>query len=77
MQDPKKVRIRRCLQRQCVSCRSRFIPNPRLRTRQKTCGKESCRRTQRAGYRRQYRIKNPQAEQEYAQKRGNSRSTAF
>lgn len=77
MQGPNEVRTQRCLQRQCVSCGTRFRPHPRLGTRQKTCGKEACQQRHRAGYRRRYRIENPQVEQEYEQKRRSSRSPDF
>jgi hypothetical protein len=78
MPDPKEVRIRATgLQRRCVCCQERFRPHPRLRDRQKTCGKASCRKSHRAAFRREYRKKNPQAEQDIQKKRRESRSPEF
>ena len=77
MRGPEKIRAPRGSQRQCDSCKSRFHPHPRLGTRQKTCGKASCRKQHRAGYRRQYRILNPQANQEYESKRRSLRAPDF
>ena len=80
MPDSKKVRIRTPisrLQRHCVCCHVRFRPNPRLRDRQKTCGKDTCRKEHRAAYRRRYRKRNPQAEQDIQKKRQESRPPEF
>ncbi len=77
MPDPKEKRIRHRLQRHCVSCENFFYPHQRLGTRQKTCGKESCRRKHRAGYRRKYRLQNPESEREYEQKRRTNRCSDY
>ena len=53
----------------CRVCRDEFIPNPRLGDRQKTCGKDSCKKDHRAHYRRQYRETNAETEKEYRSKR--------
>jgi len=79
MPSPKEIRTRHCLQRQCVSCEIQFTPHHRLGSRQKTCGKDSCSRKHRAGYRRKYRskIENSQSEQEYEEKRRKDRPSGF
>ena len=77
MSGPSKVRALHRSQRQCVSCKSRFHSHPRLGSRQKTCGLESCRLKHRAGYRRKYRRENSQAEHEYSQKWKEARPPDF
>lgn len=77
MSGPREVRAQQRLQRQCVSCKSQFHPHPRLGTRQKTCGKDSCQRKHRAGYRRNYRRENLQADQEYESKRRKNRPSDY
>lgn len=61
----------------CVSCRREFIPSPRLGKRQKTCGDKACEQLQRAGYRRQYRKTNLEAEAGYESKRREARGAEF
>lgn len=65
------------LQRHCVGCRTLFAPNPRVGDRQKTCGKFTCRKAHRAAFRRAYRNKNHQSEQDIEKKRKNSRGPDF
>lgn len=77
MPSPKEKRTRHGLQRQCVSCESRFTPHHRLGIRQKTCGKAPCRRKHRAGYRRKYRRTNSESEQGYEKKRREARPPDF
>jgi len=74
MPDPREVRIRApALQRHCDCCHERFLPSLRLRDRQKTCGKATCRKSYGAAYRRRYRNVNLQAEQDIQKKRRESR----
>ena len=82
MPDPREVRIGRRpaapgLQRHCDSCRALFRPHPRLGARQKTCGKDACRKSHRAAFRRGYRKQNQQAEQDIRVKRKAGRPPDF
>ena len=65
------------LQLQCYYCGNWFHPSPRLGKRQKTCGKDSCRKAHRARYRRVYRIQNPKEEREIQEKRKKDRPVDF
>jgi hypothetical protein len=70
MPDPKTFRTPAGrLQCQCVCCGDRFFAHSRLGARQKTCGNRSCQKFHRARYRREYRLSNPQAEQDIRKKR--------
>ena len=61
----------------CVCCKKSFKPNPRLLSRQKTCGTAKCRLNHRAKYRRNYRKENPEAEAEYRKKQSDARDSGF
>ena len=75
MPDPREVRIRASgLQRRCVCCRELFRPHPRLGERQKTCGKDPCRRALHAAFRLRDRKENQQAERDIQKKRKESRA---
>lgn len=78
MPDAKEFQIK-CprLQHRCGYCGQKFQPHPRLGDRQKTCGREPCRKTHHANYRRRYRAKNVQAEQDIQKKRKEERSPDF
>ena len=52
----------------CSECKRSFVPNPRLKVRQKTCGAQACKRKHRARYRRRYRSSDPAAEKESREK---------
>ena len=52
----------------CAECKQSFRPNPRLKSRQETCGKKECQLKHRARYRRRYRAVYAAADQEYADK---------
>jgi len=52
----------------CTECKKKFTAHPRLKSRQKTCGSNTCVLAHRARYRRQYRLKNPEAELHYQEK---------
>ena len=45
--------------RRCPLCRCWFVPHPRLRQRQKTCGRTSCRREQKRRSNQRWRSKHP------------------
>jgi hypothetical protein len=45
--------------RQCIYCRISYYPDPRVRSRQKTCGKESCRKKMRRESQQRWRENNP------------------
>jgi hypothetical protein len=45
--------------RRCPFCRHWFHPHPRLKQRQKTCGRPECRRQQKRKSNQQWRAKNP------------------
>jgi len=45
--------------RRCPFCRCWFHPNPRLKRRQKTCGRADCRRQQKQQSNQQWRNKHP------------------
>ena len=45
--------------RRCPFCRCWFHPNPRLKQRQKTCGRPDCRRKQKQRSNQQWRTKHP------------------
>ena len=77
MRGPLKIRAARKSHRSCVSCKSHFIPHLRLGIRQKTCGKDPCRRKQRAEYRKKYRRENPKIDREYELKRRSARSPDY
>ena len=61
----------------CASCCDWFPPQFRLGGRQKTCGKEICRKLWRARYRRKYRRKNRKEEQGYQDKRKSNRPPGY
>lgn len=46
------------MQRKCPYCGEYFRPNPKLKSRQKTCGKEKCRREHRRKYQKKWWSKN-------------------
>ena len=69
MPGPREVRNQApCLRRPCDSCRQPFRPHPRLKARQRTCGREACKKAHRAAFRREYRKQNPKAEQDIGAK---------
>ena len=41
-----KTRRRRRREKRCIWCGAKFIPNPRLKKKQKTCGSKKCKRQQ-------------------------------
>lgn len=45
--------------RRCPFCRRWFHPHPRLKQRQKTCGRPECRQKQKRRFDKQWRAKNP------------------
>lgn len=45
--------------RRCPFCRRWYHPHPRLKQRQKTCGRPECRRQQKQKSNQQWRAKNP------------------
>jgi hypothetical protein len=45
-------------QRRCPVCRRLFIPDPRVKGRQKTCGRQECRREQKQRFDEQWRSEN-------------------
>jgi hypothetical protein len=45
--------------RRCPFCRRWFHPHPRLKQRQKTCGRAECRQKQKRRFNQQWRAKNP------------------
>jgi len=45
--------------RRCPFCRRWFHPHPRLKQRQKTCGRPECRQKQKRRFNQQWRAKNP------------------
>ena len=47
------------LRRRCPFCRRWYHPHPRLKQRQKTCGRPECRRQQKQKSNQQWRAKNP------------------
>jgi len=61
----------------CLECKRKYSPSPRLKLRQKTCGAPDCRRRHRARYRRDYRIRSPEVEQESRKKIRANRPTDF
>ncbi len=61
----------------CSECKKRFRPNPRVKSRQKTCGDAACVREHRARYRRQYREDNPGPDKEYRDKTKPARGANF
>lgn len=61
----------------CSECKNKFNPHPRLRLRQKTCGKRECVLTHRARYRRKYRSINADSEKGYQQKVKTNRQPDF
>lgn len=63
--------------RSCSQCKTAFRPHPRLRERQRTCGRENCRRQHRARYQRKYRQANPQLEVDARAKTKASRPPDF
>ena len=80
MPDPKEVvriQVHRVLQRRCVCCHKQFRPHPRVGVRQKTCGETLCRNAHRASWRRKFRKKNPQAEQDIQRKIREARAPEF
>jgi hypothetical protein len=79
MSDPTTTAPRglKPLRVRCSHCKSWFCPSPRLKQRQKTCGKAICQRAYRASYRRQYRRKNPGPDREYEVKATTSRPKIF
>lgn len=65
------------LKPKCSFCKNKFIPNVRLRERQKTCGLESCRRAHRSQFQRRWRKINYVIETEYQTKRSECRGRNF
>jgi len=61
----------------CSECKRSFLPSPRLKARQKTCGEKACQLSHRARYRRGYRRADPSAENEYRKKVKEERSKDF
>jgi hypothetical protein len=47
------------LRQRCPFCRRWFHPHPRLKQRQKTCGRPECRRKQKQKFNQHWRAKNP------------------
>jgi len=45
--------------RRCAFCRRLFVPNPRLKERQKTCGRQDCRRKRKRQSDGQWRRRHP------------------
>jgi hypothetical protein len=43
----------------CPFCRRLFVPNPRLKERQKTCGRQECRQKQKLRYNERWRLLHP------------------
>lgn len=79
MVDPRRVvpgsPSLRCVR--CSECRCSFRPHPRLKLRQKTCGKKSCQLRLRARQRRKYRRENPEAEKDCRDKCRESRGSGY
>lgn len=48
--------------RSCCVCRKHFKPHPRLGDRQRTCGREDCRKQRRCANSRNWRARNPEAD---------------
>ena len=61
----------------CSECKKSFRPNPRLKTRQKTCVERSCQLKHRARYRKRYRGANSGPEKEYRDKAKANRPAHF
>ena len=61
----------------CAICRECIYPNPRLGRRQKTCGRQACKKAYRAQYRCRYRRKNRQIDREYEEKRSSKRPSDY
>lgn len=61
----------------CSECKKSFRPNPRLKSRQKTCVERACQLNHRARYRKRYRGENIVAEREYQDKAKASRPAQF
>ena len=61
----------------CCECRKSFLPNPRLKERQKTCIERACQLKHRARYRKRYRQKNSAPEREYADKAQAARPAGY
>jgi transposase len=64
-------------ERVCLGCQNKFKPNHKLKGRQKTCGKQECRRKHRCFYQRRWRKLNQSVEQEYQAKRKSGREKDF
>ena len=47
------------LKQTCFICQRRFVPNPRLKDRQKTCAAETCRKELKRRANRSWRERNP------------------
>lgn len=79
MLDPSLVFAPRsgCRRLRCLECKKFFRPHPRLSARQKTCGKRACLLLHRARYRKQYRQRNNEAEQDSQEKTKLSRIPGF
>ena len=79
MLDPVKAMPKgfgsRCIR--CCECKKYFRPHPRLKARQKTCMEHSCQRAYRARYRKQYRRKNIEGEQDSQAKAKESRQPDY
>lgn len=79
MLDPSRAVSRgispRCIR--CLECKKFFRPNPRLKSRQKTCTRRKCQLAHRARYRKQYRRENADAEKDYQQKIRSNRPHNF
>jgi hypothetical protein len=65
---PRSSRLDPVARVRCSGCSELFLPSPRLKARQKTCGATACRKGHRARYRRSYRKKNTDAEAGYREK---------
>lgn len=61
----------------CSECKKSFLPSPRLKARQKTCGEKACQLKHRARYRRRYRCADPESEKEYRNKVKANRPPGF
>jgi hypothetical protein len=47
------------MKKRCPHCRRLFVPNPRLKERQKTCGRPECRRNQKLKSNKEWRSLHP------------------
>ena len=65
----------RCIR--CLECKKSFRPNPRLKSRQKTCAQRACQLSYRARYRKNYRRENFKIEKEYRAKTKSNRPADF